>query len=142
MMRFRRDRNQGHAEGGTGIDLAPMLDFVLNLLIFFIITAVFVKEVGFPVNRPGGGAASTSGKPSDTLVVAVDGLGHVYVDGREIDVRSVRANVERFHAAKPEAGVLVIADHQTGSGLVVQVVDQIHLAGVENVSFATGSEGG
>ncbi len=141
-MRMHRSRSQGHAEDTTGIDLAPMLDFVLNLLIFFIITAVFVKEVGFPVNRPGGGATTSSGKPSDTLVVAVDKEGKVYVDAREIDVRSVRANVERFHAAKPEAGVLVIADHQAGSGLVVQVVDQIHLAGVKNVSFATGGEEG
>ena len=60
------------------------------------------------------------------------------MEGREVDVRSVRANVERFHGAKPEAGVLVIADRESASGLVVQVVDQIHLAGVENVSFATG----
>jgi biopolymer transport protein ExbD len=141
MMRIHRSRGRSHGGDSTGIDLAPMLDFVLNLLIFFIITAVFVKEVGFPVNRPGGGSASTSGKASDSLVVALDEQGHVYVDGREIDVRSVRANVERFHGSKPEAGVLVIADHQAGSGLVVQVVDQIHLAGVENVSFATGSEG-
>lgn len=138
-MRVRRNGSRNHAESSTGIDLAPMLDFVLNLLIFFIVTAVFVKEVGFPVNRPGGGAAGSSGKPAESLVVALDARGQVYVDGREIDVRSVRANVERFHGARPEAGVLVIADQQAASGLLVQVVDQIHLAGVQNVSFATGS---
>jgi len=139
MLHFK-SRNRKHADDSTGIDLAPMLDFVLNLLIFFIITAVFVKEAGFPVNRPGGGQTTSGGKPSKSLVIALDSAGLVYVDGREVDVRSVRANVERFHGAAPEAGVLVIADHQTGSGLVVQVVDQIHLAGVQNVSFATGSE--
>jgi len=142
MMRFQGRRNRDHLEDSTGIDLAPMLDFVLNLLIFFIITAVFVKEAGFPVNRPGGGSASASGKPSESLVVALDAQGHVFVEGREVDVRSVRANVERFHGAKPEAGVLVIADRASASGLVVQVVDQVHLAGVANVSFATGGEEG
>ena len=142
MVRFHVQRNRDHLEDSTGIDLAPMLDFVLNLLIFFIITAVFVKQSGFPLNRPGGGAASASGKPAESLVVALDAQGHVYVDGREVDVRSVRANVERFHGAKPEAGVLVIADRSSTSGLVVQVADQIHLAGVENVSFATGGEEG
>ena len=139
-MRLRAHSVQ-HATEDSGIDLAPMLDFVLNLLIFFIITAVFVKQAGFPVNRPASGAPTSGGKPSKSLIIAVDAAGAVYVDGREVDVSSVRANVERFHGSSPESGVLVIADHASSSGLVVQVVDQIHLAGVKDVSFATGSEG-
>jgi len=127
-------------EESTGIDLAPMLDFVLNLLIFFIITAVFVKELAIPVARHGGGAAgAASGKETGSISVVVKQDGEVLVDNRVVDVRAVRANVERLHAQKPDWGVMVTAAQNAETGLLVQVIDQVRQGGVDNVSFGTSS---
>ena len=119
-----------------GIDLAPMLDFVLNLLIFFIITAVFVKELGLMVNRPSG-AEATQTTGGSSVPVHVLANGEIWVDNRVVDLRAVRANVERLYAANPKSGVLIIADQTAETGLVVQVVDQIHLGGIYNITFST-----
>ena len=118
-----------------GIDLAPMLDFVMNLLIFFIITAVFVKEMGLQVNRAGGAAGG--GGASASIPVSITSTGEVWIDGRVVDVRAVRPNVERLHAASPKSGVLIAADQNAGAGMVVEVVDQVHLAGVYDITFGT-----
>jgi biopolymer transport protein ExbD len=134
-MRLRR-HDRGHAAtDSTGIDLAPMLDFVMNLLIFFIITAVFVKEMGVTVNRAGG--ASGGGGASAAITVSITEAGEVWIDGRIIDMRAVRANVERQHASSPKSAVLVAADQNAPTGLVIDVVDQVHLAGVYDISFGT-----
>jgi biopolymer transport protein ExbD len=127
-------RVSGAESGHSGIDLAPMLDFVMNLLVFFIITAVFAKEVGIQVSRPGSGAGE-GGKESKSMIVTIYGTGDVEIEQRIVDVRAVRANVERMHASKPENGVMVIADKSVASGLLVQVLDQIRLGGVEDISF-------
>ena len=127
-------RVSGAEVGHSGIDLAPMLDFVMNLLVFFIITAVFAKEVGIQVSRPGSGAGE-GGKESKSMIVTIYGTGDVEIEQRIVDVRAVRANVERMHASKPENGVMVIADKSVASGLLVQVLDQIRLGGVEDISF-------
>lgn len=136
-MRLRRHFDHGDS---TGIDLAPMLDFVLNLLIFFIITAVFVKEVGMNVSRHGGGAGGpVAGKETGSISVVLKQTGDVLVDGREVDVRAVRANIERLHAQKPDWGVMVTAEQNAETGLLVQVIDQVRQGGVGNVSFGTSS---
>jgi len=134
-MRLRRHTASSH-EDHHGIDLAPMLDFVLNLLIFFIITAVFVKELGLMVNRPSGQAIATSTEATSILITILAN-GEVSVDGRAVDFRAVRPNVERVHAANANVGVLISADRATETGVVVQVVDQVHLAGVNNITFGT-----
>jgi biopolymer transport protein ExbD len=137
-MRLRRHFN---TEESTGIDLAPMLDFVLNLLIFFIITAVFTKELGLPVGRHGGGASGpNTGKDTGSISVVLKQSGEVLVDNRVVDVRAVRANVERLHAQQPEWGVMVTAEQDAASGVLVQVIDQVRQGGVENVSFGTSSQ--
>jgi biopolymer transport protein ExbD len=136
-MRLRRHFDM---EETTGIDLAPMLDFVLNLLIFFIITAVFVKELGFQVQRHGGGAGGPStGKDTGSISVVVKASGDVIVDGRLVDVRAVRPNIVRLHAQKPDWGVMVTAEKSSESGLLIQVMDQIKQGGVDNISFGTSS---
>ena len=117
-----------------------MLDFVLNLLIFFIITAVFVKELGINVARHGGGASGpASNKETGSISIVVKASGEVIVDNRLVDVRAVRANVERLHAQKPDWGVMVTADSSADAGLLVSVIDQVRQGGVDNVSFGTGS---
>jgi biopolymer transport protein ExbD len=137
-MRLRRHFDH---DDSTGIDLAPMLDFVLNLLIFFIITAVFVKEIGIPVGRHGGGAGgAATGKEAGSISVVVKQSGEVLVDNRLVDARAVRANIERLHAQKPEWGVMVTAEQEAETGLLVQVIDQVRQGGVDNVSFGTSSD--
>ena len=131
-----KTRRVSGAEGShSGIDLAPMLDFVMNLLVFFIITAVFAKEVGIEVSRPGAGASSEGGKESKSMIVTIYGTGDIEIEGRIVDARAVRANVERMHAVKPENGVMVVADKSVASGLLVEVLDQVRLGGVQDISF-------
>ena len=134
-MRLTRHKRKQHG-GETGIDLAPMLDFVMNLLIFFIITAVFTKEYGLAVSRPSAGVGAPS-KEAGSMMIAISADGEILLDERIVDVRAVRANVERMHALKPGNGVMVVADPKAGAGVVVQVVDQVRQGGVTNVSFAT-----
>jgi biopolymer transport protein ExbD len=134
-MATRRHTSQAHEES-HGIDLAPMLDFVLNLLIFFIIIAVFVKESGLMVQRPTGEPPPPNSDKSITVQALANG--EVWIDGRVVDPEAVRANVERLHAVTPKAGALIITEEKTPTGLLVQVIDQIHLADVYNVTFATG----
>src|SRR5262245_2680721 len=133
-MRLRR---HFHTEEQTGIDLAPMLDFVMNLLIFFIITAVFSKELSLAVNRPGASSGESKGGDSGSIAVAIQADGEVWVDQRTVDVRAVRANIERLHAIKPDWGVMVVAHEDADSGILVTVVDQIKQGGVDNITFAT-----
>ena len=135
-MRMRRYRHEEH-ESQHGIDLAPMLDFVLNLLIFFIITAVFVKEMGITVSRPSSKQEQQK-KEGGTILIAIRGDGEIWMDKRVIDIRAVRANVERAHAAKPDAAVVVVTEKDSPVGVLVQVLDQARLGGVENVSIAAG----
>ena len=135
-MRVRR--HSSHADQDDhGIDLAPMLDFVMNLLIFFIVTAVFVKQSGMLVNRPSGGAVSQPAGESTSIPVLVTADGEVWVDNRPVDVRAVLANVNRLHAVNPKAGVLIIADADAQTGLVAEVIDQVHLGGVYDITFST-----
>jgi biopolymer transport protein ExbD len=129
-------------ESETGIDLAPMLDFVLNLLIFFIITAVFVKEVGITVSRPSNKTAAEPAKNVAPIIVQIRATGEIAIDRRIVDLRAVRPNIERFHAEKPDAAVIVAADKEAPTGVLVQVIDQVRQGGVQNVSIAAAGGGG
>jgi biopolymer transport protein ExbD len=132
-MRLRAHSVQ-NATDDTGIDLAPMLDFVLNLLIFFIITAVFLKEVGITVSRPN--AATAEKKEAGNILISIRADGEVWIDKRAVDVRAVRASIERLHAQKPEDSVIVFADKGAHTGILVQVIDQVRQGGVQDVSIA------
>jgi biopolymer transport protein ExbD len=133
---MRKRRHSGADQEHTGIDLAPMLDFVTNLLIFFIITAVFVKESGLEVNRP---TSFEQPEESDNESIQIQILetGEIWVDNRPVDVRAVRANVERMSAVSPDSGVLILAQDKAPTGVLVEVVDQVHLGGIYNITFST-----
>ena len=133
-MRLRRHFDH---EDQTGIDLAPMLDFVLNLLIFFIITAVFTKEMSLAVNRPGAQGGPAAGKDTGSIMVNIQPDGEIWVDQRTVDVRAVRANIERLHSIKPEWGVMILADENSDAGILVEVVDQVKQGGVDNITFGS-----
>ncbi|MFN0002515.1 MAG: ExbD/TolR family protein [Pseudohongiellaceae bacterium] len=133
-MRMRRHNSDSH-DSSHGIDLAPMLDFVLNLLIFFIITAIFVKEFGLSVNRPT--ELQQSNSEGSSIQIQITDAGDIFVDNRVVDVRAVRANVERLKAINPETGVLIIADDAAKTGVIMGVVDQVRLGGIFNITFST-----
>jgi len=124
-------------EGAHGIDLAPMLDFVVNLLIFFVITAVFVKEAGIEVGRPRAHAAASTDAP---LRIDVDSDGSISIGGRVVDTRALRANAERMLAEHSYGGAVIVAAPRAPTGALVRVVDEIRLAGIENVTFSTVSQ--
>lgn len=132
---MRRKRIVCDDDNTSVVDMTPMLDVVFILLIFFIVTASFVKEAGVDVMRPG--AASGTSQKNVTLFVAITATGEVWVNKRQIDKRAVRANVERLHAENPQGSVVVQADKRTETGILIEVMDQIRLAGVANVAVAT-----
>ena len=129
-MRRRRNREQEESE----IDITPMLDVVFIMLIFFIVTASFVKEAGIDVNRPD--AATAEVKERGNILVAITDSNQVWIDRRQVDVRSVRANIERLRAENPEGAVVIQADKNSKNGLLVKVMDAARQAGVDNVSLA------
>ena len=134
-MRLKRRVNADH-ESSHGIDLAPMLDFVINLLIFFIITAVFVKATAVEVSRPTG-FEQPNEDDSKSIQIQVLDNGEVWVDNRAVDVRAIRANGERMSAVNADSGVLILANEMAPTGVVVSVVDQVHLGGIYNITFTT-----
>ncbi|MEO8465797.1 MAG: biopolymer transporter ExbD [Gammaproteobacteria bacterium] len=133
---MRKRRQADSHDSSTGIDLAPMLDFVTNLLIFFIITAVFVKESGLTVNRPTSFEQETK-EDSKSIQVQILDNGEIWIDNRAVDSQAVRANVERLSAVNPDSGVLILAQDKAPTGVLVEVVDQVHLGGVYNITFST-----
>ncbi len=119
----------------TGIDLAPMLDFVMNLLIFFIITTSFVKEAGIIVNKQE--ALTAESKESGNILIAIRPNGDIWMDKRRVDIREVRPAIERLHVERPEDTVVIIADKESRTDMLTQVMDQVKLGGVSEVSIAT-----
>ena len=130
-------KSRRHAEESdeTGIDLAPMLDFVLNLLIFFIITTSFIKEAGVVVNKQE--AMTAESKESGNILIAIRPNGDIWMDKRRVDVKEVRPSIERLHVERPEDTVVIIADRESDTNTLTQVMDQVKLGGVSEVSIAT-----
>ena len=123
----------------VAINMGPMIDMVFLLLIFFVVTTSFVKETGIEVQRAT--AATAEVNEHGTILLGISADGHIYFEGKRIDVRSVRALVERALAEDPEAGVVVVADKDSSTGVVVRAMDQCRLAGARNVSLAASREG-
>lgn len=131
---MRRALGQQQQEEGE-IDLTPMLDVVFIMLIFFIVTATFVKEIGLDVNSPD---KNQNVKDADkqSIVVQITSRDRIRIRGRDIDVRAVRANIERLHAENPEAPVVVQPHPESSTDTMIQVMDSARQAGVYNVSIA------
>jgi biopolymer transport protein ExbD len=122
-----------------GIDLAPMLDFTINLLIFFIITTSFIKETGITVFKPN--ASTAVNKPSGNLLIAIRENGDIWLDRRRVELREVRTLMERLHIERPEDTVVIIADKGSNAGQVAKVMDEVRLAGITDVSIAANPTG-
>jgi len=131
-----------HSEesGETGIDLAPMLDFVLNLLIFFIITTSFVKAAGVEVRRAD--AETAVNREDGNILVAIRPNGEIWMDRQQVDLREVRGTIERLHVERPDDSVVIIADKASKAGLLASVMDAVRSGGIEEVALgAAGSSG-
>ena len=130
-MRRRRSRDEEESE----VNLTPMLDVVFIMLIFFIVTASFIKEAGVEVNRPE--ASTSQPKENVNILVAINANNEIWMDKRRIDVRAVRANIERLHAENPKGAVVIQADNKSQTETVAAVLDAAREAGVYDVSLAT-----
>jgi biopolymer transport protein ExbD len=117
-----------------GIDLAPMLDFTINLLIFFIITTSFIKEAGITVFKPE--AITAENRDSGNLLIAVRENGEIWMDRRPVEVRELRALIERLHIERPDDTVVIIADKESRAGVVAKVMDEVRLGGIKEVAIA------
>ena len=117
------------------INITPMLDVVFILLIFFIVTANFIKEPGLEVNRPD----SETAEPTENaaILIAVGNAGEIYMDGRRIDKRQVKANVVRLLAENPQGSVVIQADEKSTADTIMAVMDGAREAGVYNISLAS-----
>ena len=118
----------------TDINMTPLIDMVFILLIFFMVTTSFVKETGVDVNRPSASTAVL--KKKGTILVGVNQSGQIFMEGKQIDIRSVRAHVEKSLADSPKGAVVIIADKISYTGIVIRVMDQCRLAGAKEVSIA------
>ena len=119
----------------TEINITPMLDIVFIMLIFFIVTTSFVKEISIDVNRPTKSPIKEQ-KKSDVISVRILDSGQILIQERLISIDAVRANIESSLALKPQASVVVVSDRDADAGLLVKVIDQSRLAGAMNVSLA------
>ena len=121
-------------EEAEEINMTPMLDVVFILLIFFIVTASFVKEAGIEVNRPE--AATAVKKNRANILVAISDKGEIWINKRRIDVRAVQANIERLKAENPQGTVVIQADKKSTTDTLIKVMDAARAAGVFDVSIA------
>jgi biopolymer transport protein ExbD len=132
-------RKRRHKPDEAEINIAPMLDIIFILLIFFIVTTSFVKEFAVDMSRPSNEPPKKE-KLSDVIFVRIDDIGQIFVRDRLTDIRAVRANIVSGLALKPDASVVVAAARDADVGILVRVVDQARVAGAQQVSLVALSE--
>ena len=135
----KHDFNFGGEEEENEINLTPMLDVVFIMLIFFIVTASFIKEAGIDVNRPD--APVTESTPEDSnILIAIRANDEIYIDRRMIDPRALQSNIQRMHAENPEGSVVIQAHKASTNKMLVTVMDAARDVGVYNISIAESTQ--
>ena len=137
---MRRKKGRGDSEETSEIDLTPMLDVVFIMLIFFIVTASFVKESTINLNVPEKQDNTPPDSDNKTILVEVRPNDEIWMEQRRVDVRAVRANIERIHAESPDAPVVVKAAAKSSAKSFVAIADAAREAGIYNVSLARPEE--
>ena len=129
-------RKISHLRGDdeSAIDITPLIDVVFIMLIFFIVTASFVKEPGTTVDKPY--AVTAIVKPKASILIAIDSVNNVWIDRRKVDVRAIRPTLERLHSENPQGSVVVQADKYSKNELLVAVLDASREAGITDVAVA------
>ena len=125
--------NQAEEEESK-IDITPMLDVVFIILIFFIVTATFIKEAGIEVNRPDAATATVQEKAN--ILIAITATDEIWINRRRVDIRQVRPNIERLKAENPQGTVVIQADKDSRNEVLVQVMDASRSAGVFEIAIA------
>ena len=128
-------RKHAQQEEDTEINMTPMLDIVFIMLIFFIVTAVFVKDAGVSVTRPE--AETAVPQKHLSVLVAVTADDEIHINRNEVELDAVRTTIEKLHAENPKGSVAITADEESKAGLVMKVYDAIRDAGVAKIAIAT-----
>ncbi len=121
-------------EDEAEIDMTPMLDIVFIMLIFFIVTASFVKEAGVSVSNPT--ATTATARKDANVFIAITKGGDVYIDNKNIEVEKLKVEIQRIKAETPEGSIVIQADRDSKAGVVMKVLDAAKGAGVKAVSVA------
>ena len=121
-------------EEDTGIDLTPMLDIVFIMLIFFVVTASFVKETGIDINKPQAKTATV--KETANIKVAINKFDEIWVGKQELDVGALRPTLERLHLENPQGALIIQADKKSTNNRLVEVMDAARQAGIDTISIA------
>ena len=133
---MRRQANRfSRSDEDSDINLTPMLDVVFIMLIFFIVTATFIKQAGIDVFRPE--AQTAESKPTVSVLVAISGNGNIWIDKNKVDVTAVRAHIERIHAENPKGGLVIQADRDAKSEKLMAVLNAARGAGLTEVAIST-----
>lgn len=131
---MRKFLSSANDEQEATVDITPMLDVVFIMLIFFIVTATFVKQSGIEVNQPQASTAVVQEKAN--ILIAIDVDNKIWINRREVDIRALRANIERLHAENPKGTVVIQADRDSTNEILVQVMDASRKAGVYEIAIA------
>ncbi|HSG91551.1 MAG TPA: biopolymer transporter ExbD [Pseudomonadales bacterium] len=135
---MRRILSRQQDDGDSEINLTPMLDVVFIMLIFFIVTATFIKEVGLDVNSPDPNKQPPPPDPDKkSIVVKITNRDRILIAQRDVDWRSVRANIERLHAEDPEAPVIIVPHRESTTGALIHIMDSARQAGVYDVKLGS-----
>jgi biopolymer transport protein ExbD len=133
-------RLRARPEQKSDIDISPLIDMVFILLIFFMVSTTFVKDMKVDIERPG---ASTAQRASDkALRVNIDSGANIYIDGNPVRPWMVQSRVRDFLQSSASGQVLVITDRRVPAERLIEVVDQCRLAGAQDVGVATEKEAG
>ena len=127
----------------AAVDMAPLIDMTFLLLIFFLVNTNFIKETGIEVKRPE--AASGEAKKGDLILIGISSAGTLHMNGKRVDLSSVRPLVSKVRIKSPKAPVVLVADESSRAALIVRVIDECKLAGAKEISLATrqgGAHGG
>lgn len=130
---MRRISHSSH-EDESEVDITPLIDIVFIMLIFFIVTANFIKEAGVHVNKPEAQTATVQDKAN--ILIAIDSKNNIWIERRKIDVRSVAPNVKRLRSENPEGSIVIQADAESKNKMLVGVIDALHSAGITDDQIA------
>jgi biopolymer transport protein ExbD len=125
----------GHEEESEEINLTPMLDVVFIMLIFFIVTATFIKEAGIQVERPD--TVTADSQEDASILIAISANDAIWIDKQERDTRDLRGIIERLHSENPKGSIVIQADERSTNETLIQILEAAKAAGVTNVAMAS-----
>ena len=128
----------GHEEESEEINLTPMLDVVFIMLIFFIVTATFIKEAGIQVDRPD--TVTADAQEDASILIAISANDAIWVDKQERDSRELRGIIERLHSENPKGSLVIQADENSTNETLIQILEAAKAAGVVNVAMASDND--